>query len=301
MLRQPVFLGFQEDRKAADCRFEIEVTEAAAKVREPKKTASGPIRKNAPASQRAADSDDLEKELSECDTESLNVELDGKKISLTHLNKIYFKKPSLRKRDILLYYLRVAPYILPFLKDRPMVLKRYPNGIDGEFFFQKEAPSPRPDWVKTVDIFTKERGRDVPYILANDRATLLYLTNLGCIDHNPWSSRFDDEAHPDYLFFDLDPTDGTSFDVVLKVARAVHKQLEALKVRSFLKTSGASGFHIYVPIERKYTYDEARLFAGACFMVRHIVAVLAVSVSIHAQSRIDSSFQKFWEIGRAHV
>lgn len=263
MLRQPVFLGFQEDRKAADCRFEVEVTEAVAKIHEPKKTAGGPDRKSAAASQRADGSSDLEKALSEGDTESLNVELDGKKISLTHLNKIYFPKPSLRKRDILLYYLRVAPYILPFLKNRPMVLKRYPNGIDGEFFFQKEAPSPRPDWVKTVDIFTKERGKDVPYILANDRATLLYLVNLGCIDHNPWSSRFDDETHPDYLFFDLDPTDGTSFEVVLKVARAVYKRLEALKVRSFLKTSGASGFHIYVPIERKYTYDEVRLFAGA--------------------------------------
>jgi bifunctional non-homologous end joining protein LigD len=265
MLRQPVFLGFEEDRKAADCRFETGVKESAAKTRKPKKSESAPVRKNAlvPETGSTSDSNVLEKALSDGDTESLNVELDGKKISLTHLNKIYFPKPSLRKRDILLYYLRVAPYILPFLKDRPMVLKRYPNGIDGEFFFQKEAPSSRPDWVKTVDIFTKERGRDVPYILANDRATLLYLVNLGCIDHNPWSSRFDDETHPDYLFFDLDPTDGTSFDVVLKVARAVYKQLEGLKVRSFLKTSGASGFHIYVPIERKYTYDEARLFAGA--------------------------------------
>jgi bifunctional non-homologous end joining protein LigD len=265
MLRQPVFLGFQDDRQASDCRFETEVKESAAKVRKPKKSGSATVRKSAFDSETgsASDSNDLEKALSDGDTESLNVELDGKKISLTHLNKLYFPKPSLRKRDILLYYLRVAPYILPFLKDRPMVLKRYPNGIDGEFFFQKEAPSSRPDWVKTVDIFTKERGRDVPYVLANDRTTLLYLVNLGCIDHNPWSSRFDDETHPDYLFFDLDPTDGTSFDVVLKVARAVYKHLEALKVRSFLKTSGASGFHIYVPLERKYTYDEARLFAGA--------------------------------------
>ena len=263
MLRQPVFLGFQEDRKAADCRFDTEVKSDDATVQKPKKVGDGAVRKNSSASRSASKSNDLEKELSEGNTESLNVELDGNKISLTHLNKVYFPEPSLRKRDILLYYLRVAPYILPFLKDRPMVLKRYPNGIDGQFFFQKEAPSPRPDWVKTVDIFTKERGADVPYILANDRATLLYLTNLGCIDHNPWSSRFDDQTHPDYLFFDLDPTDGTGFEVVLKVARAVHKQLEALKVRWFLKTSGASGFHIYVPIERKYTYDEARLFAGA--------------------------------------
>ncbi len=103
----------------------------------------------------------------------------------------------------------------------------------------------------------------MPYFLADDRADLLYLTNLGCIDHNPWSSRFDNQDHPDYIFFDLDPTDGTSFDVVLKVARAIHKQLESLKVPVYMKTSGASGFHMYIPLEPEYTYEEVRLFAGA--------------------------------------
>jgi bifunctional non-homologous end joining protein LigD len=217
----------------------------------------------ATANRVLANADQLDKELSEGSSESLSADLEGKKLSLTHLNKLYFGKPSLRKRDVLLYYLRVSPYILPFLKDRPMVLKRYPDGIDGGFFFQKEAPQSRPDWVKTVDIFSKERGGKMPYVLANDLPTVLYLTNLGCIDHNPWSSRFDDEDRPDYIFFDLDPTDGTGFDVVLIVARAIYKQLKALKIRSFLKTSGASGFHIYVPVEPKYTYKEAQLFAGA--------------------------------------
>jgi bifunctional non-homologous end joining protein LigD len=204
----------------------------------------------------------LQEELSEGSGETLNVELEGKRLSLTHLNKVYFKRPSLRKRDVLLYYLRISPNILPFLKDRPMVLKRYPNGIDGEFFFQKEAPKSRPEWVQTVDIFSKERGAQIPYVLANDLAALLYLANLGCIDHNPWSSRFDDEEHPDYLFFDLDPTERATFTDVLRIARGIHEQLQALKINSFLKTSGASGFHIYVPIERKYTYEEVRLFAG---------------------------------------
>jgi bifunctional non-homologous end joining protein LigD len=215
-----------------------------------------------PVSERLTTVKHLEEELPDGSGETLNVELEGKKLSLTHLNKLYFKRPNLRKRDVLLYYLRIAPNILPFLKDRPMVLKRYPNGIDGEFFFQKEAPKSRPEWVQTVDIFSKERGAQIPYLLANDLATLLYMTNLGCIDHNPWSSRFDDPEHPDYLFFDLDPTDGATFSDVLRVARAAHDQLEALKIHSFLKTSGASGFHIYVPIERIYTYEEVRLFAG---------------------------------------
>jgi bifunctional non-homologous end joining protein LigD len=103
----------------------------------------------------------------------------------------------------------------------------------------------------------------MPYFVADDLADLLYLTNLGCIDQNPWSSSFDDEIHPDYVFFDLDPTEGTQFDVVMKIAQSVYKHLDQLGVRPYLKTSGASGFHIFVPLERKYTYDEVRLFAGA--------------------------------------
>jgi bifunctional non-homologous end joining protein LigD len=261
-LRQPVFLGFQEDRSASDCRVEAEVPRSEKPPVKPANVQPPRVNRAQPVSERLTTVKHLEEELPDGSGETLNVELEGKKLSLTHLNKLYFKRPNLRKRDVLLYYLRIAPNILPFLKDRPMVLKRYPNGIDGEFFFQKEAPKSRPEWVQTVDIFSKERGAQIPYLLANDLATLLYMTNLGCIDHNPWSSRFDDPEHPDYLFFDLDPTDGATFSDVLRVARAAHDQLEALKIHSFLKTSGASGFHIYVPIERIYTYEEVRLFAG---------------------------------------
>jgi bifunctional non-homologous end joining protein LigD len=275
-LRQPVFLGFQEDRAATDCRFDNQVTPQVAAApddhaeeRKPARRAkpgkaAAPTAKarSNPSSTGALSKRDLEKELASGRGESLAVDLDGKRVSLTHLNKIYFPRDGLRKRDVLLYYLRIAPHILPFLKDRPLVLKRYPNGIDEKFFFQKEATF-APDWIRTVQIDSKERGGKMPYFLAGDRADLLYLTNLGCIDHNPWSSRFDDQDHPDYVFFDLDPTDGTSFDVVLKVARAIYKQLEFLKVRVYMKTSGASGFHMYIPLEPEYTYEEVRLFAGA--------------------------------------
>jgi len=276
-LRQPVFLGFQEDRKASDCQFDEQAAEKAAQqtkrkpgkeapsvhsaAKESKSTVTVPRGKSGPG---ASHGDvDLESELASGKGESIITDLDGKRLSLTHLNKVLFPQPRLRKRDILYYYFRIAGYILPFLKDRPLVLKRYPNGIEAEFFFQKEAPASHPDWIKTVQIDSKERGGKMPYFLAEDRADLLYLTNLGCIDHNPWSSRFDDETHPDYIFFDLDPTDGTSFDVVLTVARAINKKLNDLGVVSYLKTSGASGFHIYIPLKREYSYEEVRLFAGA--------------------------------------
>jgi len=277
-LRAPVFQGFLEDREPKDCRMQDqEFAHPAAKAEsagEPAKSATSRQAKGSarPAvapgkismSRSAASARDLEKELASGQRESLEAELSGKRLSLTNLNKVWFPgAPQLRKRDVLLYYLRIAPHILPFLKDRPMVLKRYPNGIDGEFFFQKEAPASRPEWIRTVQVQSEHRGGETPYFVVDDTAGLLYLTNLGCIDHNPWSSRAENQEYPDYVFFDLDPTDGTPFGVVLSVARAVEKHLKSLRVRHFMKTSGASGIHIFVPLEAEYTYEEARLFAGA--------------------------------------
>jgi bifunctional non-homologous end joining protein LigD len=276
-LRQPVFLGFQEDRKPQECRFEDQefahpaneteaaVVEAKSEPRGRKMVDAGksPSLRTA-ASRNSLPSANLEEELASGKREAIEVELVGKQLSLTHLNKVWFpKNPLLRKRDVLAYYLRVAGHILPFLKDRPMVLKRYPNGIGEKFFFQKAASDSRPAWIRTVRIDSKDRGEDIPYFLVDDVADLLYLTNLGCIDHNPWSSRADDQQHPDFVFFDLDPTDGTSFESVLTVARAVEKHLRSIRLRSYPKTSGATGIHIFVPIEPEYGYEEVRLFAGA--------------------------------------
>jgi bifunctional non-homologous end joining protein LigD len=276
-LRQPVFVGFQEDREPQECRLEDQefahparetqkVMAEANKEPRGRKTADAgeSSARPAAASRNTLPSENLEGELANGKGESIDVELGGKRLSLTHLNKVWFpRNPELRKRDVLGYYLRVAPHILPFLKDRPMVLKRYPNGIGEKFFFQKAASASRPAWIRTVLIESKERGEDIPYFLIDDVADLLFLTNLGCIDHNPWSSRAEDQQHPDFVFFDLDPTDGTSFESVLAIARAVEKHLRSIRLRSYLKTSGATGIHIFVPIEPQYGYEEVRLFAGA--------------------------------------
>jgi len=141
------------------------------------------------------------------------------------------------------------------------VLRRYPDGIKGQAFFQKDVHEGLPDWFKTAPIESEERGKQIRYATADDRASLLFLTGLGCIDHNPWSSRLDNLEHPDYFFFDLDPSEGTEFSVVVAVAKALHEKLEALKLRSFLKTSGATGFHIFIPVEPVYTYEQLRTFA----------------------------------------
>jgi bifunctional non-homologous end joining protein LigD len=282
-LRAPVFLALRSDKTPEECTFEEALPSAApARAADPPKK-RGKVRGSEGSRQRvskannvskalvsedgrdkvSADkaSNDVEKELREGKKETLDVESDGQRVHLTHLNKIYFPELAIKKRELLAYYYRMADYILPYLKDRPMVLRRYPDGVDGKAFFQKEAPDYLPDWIETATVYSDERGGEMQYILANTRATLLYLTNLGCIDHNPWSSRKDSQDNPDYVFFDLDPTPGTPYRDVLHIAGEIHKMLDSIRVRSYLKTSGASGFHIFVPLEPKYTYEQTRTFA----------------------------------------
>jgi bifunctional non-homologous end joining protein LigD len=221
------------------------------------KTPSSPklSRSNAKTAEDPAD------ELSNGSADSLDVNTDGVRVHLTHLNKIYFPEVGLKKRDLLAHYFRMAPYILPFLKDRPMVLRRYPDGVGGKAFFQKEAPSYLPDWIETATVHSDERGGNMQYILANSRAALLYLTNLGCIDHNPWSSRAESQDYPDYVFFDLDPTPDAKFSDVIHIAQEIHAILTRIRLKSFLKTSGADGIHIFVPLQPRYTYEQTRSFA----------------------------------------
>lgn len=252
-LRAPVFLSIRNDLNPKDCTFESAFPEQGAALRA--HTAARPHRPN------HSPPDDIAKQIREGTSETLHLQIDGRTLRFTHLNKIYFPKSGIRKRELLAHYYSMAGYILPFLKDRPLVLRRYPNGIGQESFFQKEAPSSIPDWIPRARVYSDERGGEMDYVMANDRPSLLHLTNLGCIDHNPWSSRAATQDTPDYLFFDLDPTEGTPFSTVLRVARAVSRILQTAQLTSFLKTSGATGFHIYVPLEPRYRYDQARTFA----------------------------------------
>jgi bifunctional non-homologous end joining protein LigD len=251
-LREPVFVGLRADANPEDCQFENEVGGQASPT-----VAMAP----AIAGRVLTKQSQIEAELSKGHAENTAIEMDGKRLRLTNLNKIYFPEPGYTKRNLLAYYYRIAGRLLPFLRDRPLVLRRYPDGISGHSFFQKEAGEIAPEWMETVAIPSEEKREEIHYILANDLAALLFLTNLGCIDHNPWSSRRDDLEHPDYFFFDLDPSEGTDFSTVVVVAQALSEQLEQLGLKAFLKTSGATGFHLYVPVERVYTYEQLRMFA----------------------------------------
>jgi len=257
-LRHPVFIALREDVRPADCKWESEIAATnPAPAAAPPAVVSVPAVAGRVISKKAQ----IEEELFEGRAETITIELDGKRLRLSNLNKVYFPESGYTKRNLLAYYYQVADRILPFLRERALVLRRYPDGIKGQAFFQKDVREGLPEWFKTVPIDSEGRGKEIHYATADDRASLLFLTGLGCIDHNPWSNRTDDFDHPDYFFFDLDPSDGTEFSVVVTIAQALHKALDELQLVHFLKTSGATGFHIYVPVKPIYTYEQLRTLA----------------------------------------
>jgi len=188
----------------------------------------------------------------------------GNRVKLTNLEKIFWPKLRLTKRDLLQYYADVSPWLLPHLQNRAMVMKRYPNGIAGPFFFMKRTPSPRPSFV-TVCPIEHASGNVIEFPVIQDLASLLWVVNLGCIDLNPWYARCDDVHRPDYLHFDLDPVEGTPFQRVLETALLVRDALESLQITSYAKTTGSRGIHVYVPIargpEQKQVWSFAKKFS----------------------------------------
>jgi bifunctional non-homologous end joining protein LigD len=179
----------------------------------------------------------------------VELKIGSKSVTLTNLLKLFWPRLGLTKGDLLRYYVEVAPVLLPHLRDRAMVMKRYPNGAAGAFFFMKRAPSPRPSWIETCSI-EHASGSVIDFPIVQDLASLLWVVNLGCIDLNQWYARCDDVDRPDYLHFDLDPVPGATFDIVRKAALLLRDTLGDLGASSYAKTSGSKGIHVYVPIVR---------------------------------------------------
>ncbi len=186
----------------------------------------------------------------------------GRSVQLTNLDKPFFPERGLVKRDLLQYYADVAPLLVPYLTGRAMVLKRYPNGVAGDFFYMKRTPPGRPAWLRTCAI-EHGSGSVIDFPIVDDVGGLLWVVNLGCIDLNEWYARCDDTNRPDYLHFDLDPVDGTPFATVRDAALRVRDGLEVLGMRPVVKTTGSSGMHVYVAIERGPVQKEVWTFAKA--------------------------------------
>jgi bifunctional non-homologous end joining protein LigD len=189
-------------------------------------------------------------------------EADGRELRLSNLDKVFWPDEGYTKGDLIAYYLNVADLILPHLRDRPLTMKRMPDGMAGGFFYEKTAPSHTPDWIERCHVESDDAKTGViGYLMVNDLPTLLYVANLGCIEMHPLHSRCASVEQPDYLFFDLDPM-GASFDDVLAVSMHVKAALDALGLRGYPKTSGATGVQIYVPVVPGYSYDQVRDFVG---------------------------------------
>jgi bifunctional non-homologous end joining protein LigD len=194
------------------------------------------------------------------DRDSADVRIGDRTVSLTNLRKEFWPDLGITKGDLLRYYTAVAPVLLPHLRDRAMVMKRYPNGIAGKFFFMKRAPEGRPDWIETCSI-EHDSGNIIDFPMVQDLASLLWVVNLGCIDLNEWYARCDDVDRPDYLHFDLDPVPNAGWDTVVEAALLVRDALDAVDIPSHAKTSGSKGIHVYIPIERGPTQKEVWAFA----------------------------------------
>ena len=196
------------------------------------------------------------------DQDNVVLTVDGKDVRMTNLRKIFWAELGLTKGDLLQYYAKVAGVLLPHLRDRAMVMKRYPHGAAGEFFFMKRAPTPRPAWIETCRI-DHGNGNVIDFPMVQDRAALLWVINLGCIDLNQWYATCDDVDRPDYVHFDLDPGAGATFNRALETARIVHDALDTLKMPSVVKTTGSKGLHVYVPIVRGPGQKQVWTFAKA--------------------------------------
>jgi bifunctional non-homologous end joining protein LigD len=196
------------------------------------------------------------------DKDNVILTVDGKEVRLTNLRKIFWTELGLTKGDLLRYYASMADVLLPHVRDRAMVMKRYPHGAAGAFFFMKRAPVPRPPWIQICSI-GHHAGSMIDFPMIQDRAALLWVINLGCIDLNQWYATCDAVDRPDYLHFDLDPGAGAAFQHVLETALVVREALDTLKMPSVVKTTGSRGLHVYVPIVRGPEQKQVWTFAKA--------------------------------------
>jgi bifunctional non-homologous end joining protein LigD len=267
VFRHPSFEGMRVDKKAKDVVRETEAD--TTELVENDNHAAETVAEQEPAAKKFvnAPKESVKRTLLNPKEETQVKKVCGHDLKFTHLSKVYWPEDGVTKRDMFNYYYQVAEYILPYLKDRPQSLNRFPNGIHGPSFYQKDVRGKSPDWVRTFP-YTTSDGEDKDYLVGHDEATLLWMASLGCIEMNPWFSRIQSPDNPDYCIIDLDP-DKNTFDQVIEAAQEVKKVLDAINVPSYCKTSGSTGMHIYIPLGAKYDYDQSQMFARLIVNIVH--------------------------------
>jgi len=283
LLRQPVYLGLRDDVKPESVRREPEPTLHAKSFRGQAPSA----RKSSPASAGTAGNDLIAQiDAIEQGTGSGVLHLPGgDRLDVSNLRKVFWPKLKITKGDLMRYYVRVSPFLLPVVKDRPLIMKRFPNGVDGKAFYQQRAPAPVP---KGVRVATLPEDREIPSrLIGGDLLTLLYMAQLAVLSQDPWFSRVQSPHVADQAAIDLDPMPGVKFGWVLDVARWVRDELEKLKIPGFPKTSGSSGVHVFVPLKSGTPYESGQIL---CQIIATVVAekhpkIATVTRSVHARGQ----------------
>ncbi|HZV70482.1 MAG TPA: DNA ligase D [Saprospiraceae bacterium] len=248
VMRHPSFEGMREDKKASQVHEEVAV---------PVKKSSKP---NILKEKVMPAADKSKKTLLNPSEDTQVKKVNGHELKFTNADKLYWPKEKITKGDLLNYYYQVASYILPYLKNRPESLNRYPDGYAGKSFYQKDVKGKVPEWASTYPYRSADEDVDKEFLLVQDEASLLFMVNMGCIEINPWNSTILKPDHPTWCIIDLDP-DKSSFETVIKVAQVTHQILEEAEIDCYCKTSGSTGIHIYIPLNAKYTYEQSKEFA----------------------------------------
>lgn len=260
IMRHPVYIGLREDKDAKDVKLELVEKKKKKTALKKRKTISDEVIRPM-----------IEKRKTLLNpTEKKQVKtVQGRSLTFKNLTKLYWPKEGISKRDVLNYYHQVAPFIIPYLSDRPQSLNRRPNGIEGKSFYQKDISDQAPEWAKTLAYRSEGDPKEKHFLVCDGEASLLYMTGLGCIEINPWHSRCSNPEHPDWCVIDLDPGTTSSFEHVITSAQVTHDVLRQLQVPSYCKTSGSTGLHIYIPLAAKYSYEESREFARLIVQLVH--------------------------------
>ena len=308
LLRHAAFLRLRNDKRPADCvrqgtklpapeTFDIEPEEQlhgrAIKRRKAQAAASAVAEVAQPAardSQHATQNAERSTQLAKAlDSRNTRAQAPSRSIAFTNLKKVYWPADGYTKGDLIEYYRSVSPYLLPYLKNRPVVMTRFPDGINGKSFYQKDAPEFAPSWIRTTPIWSTDTQRDINYFICDDEESLLYVANLGCIPLHLWASRVGTLEQPDWCVLDLDPKDAPFSDVI-KCAIALRKLCEAIELPSFVKTTGKTGLHVLLPLGRQCTYEQSRTLGEllARFVLRELSDI--ATVTRHVTKRGDKVY-----------
>ncbi len=267
VMRHPSFEGLRDDKKAQEVHMEV-----PAKISPLKKTSIkiAPIKKG-----------ERKTLLNPSEASQVKI-ISDHELKFSNLNKVFWPKEKYTKGDLLNYYYQMAPYIVPYLKDRPQSLNRFPNGIYANSFYQKDVTFTAPDWIKKFPYHTS-LGEDKNYLVVQDEADLLWMANLGAIEMNPWNSTIKKPDYPTWCIIDIDPSEHNRFEKVIEVAQVTKKVLDALSIKGYCKTSGATGLHIYIPMGNKYAYDECQHFGRM------------IATQVHQMMPQHTSIERFTE------